>query len=196
MRNGKQGDFIDGDIAPRGLLKDILGFVDDEVGELTELPARRPMLGKLDELIEDLAGKETEQATAAPAKGPLAVAAAGHQDVTPAIPVLLPAAPHETTALQGSRRMEKPRSRAWCHDAPPEKESVFIRGPITGTQEEVQAALDMRWPTIEKKQDATFYVVEIKKGKYAVYFQHQEQFAEASKRLEEFKRKLTRSNRQ
>jgi len=120
-------------------------------------------------------------------------AVASHQDATPAIQATVATAPHEATTLRDSGRIEKPRSRAWCHDTPPGKDSVFIRGPIAGKLKEVEAALDMRWPTIQRKQGTTFYVVDVKRGKYAVYFQHQEQLAEASKRLEEFR---TRTNAQ
>jgi hypothetical protein len=102
-----------------------------------------------------------------------------------------------TTGPEGLRQIadhaNKPKSRAWCHDAPPGKDSVFTRGPIDGKLKEVEAALDMRWPTIKGKQNTAFFVVDIKKGKYAVYFQHQQQLAEASKRLEEFR---TRTNAQ
>jgi hypothetical protein len=137
---------------------------------------------------------EAEQPTvAAPPEGPPAVAAAGHKDTTPASQVTGEAIPHEATATRDPGRIEKPRSRAWCHDTPPGKESKFTTRSISGTQKEIETALDMRWPTITSKQDTAFFVVDIKKGKYAVYFQHQEQLAEASKRLEEFR---TRTNTQ
>ena len=45
----------------------------------------------------------------------------------------------------------------------------------------------MQWRTAEKRQDRAFYIQEIKKGEYAVYFQHQAQLANASQRLEDFR---------
>ncbi len=86
-----------------------------------------------------------------------------------------------------------PKSRAWCHTIPPRGDSAFARGPITGNQKEVEAALDMRWPTVQGNQNGMLYVMRIKKGEYAVYFQHQAQLTEASRRLADFQ---TRSNAQ
>ena len=81
------------------------------------------------------------------------------------------------------RPTRRPKSTAWCHDIPP-RDGEFILGPIIGSQKDIEAALDARWPTIEKKQDGPYYIQAIKKGEFAVYFKHQQQLADAAKLLE------------
>jgi integrase len=113
------------------------------------------------------------------------------------------------TPSQPNRRKAQPMQRAKDHYTKDSYARAIRRGVAkankailedakeiqtdTGTQKEVEAALDMRWPTIEGKQDTAFYVVDIKKGKDAVYFQHQGQLSKASKQLEDLR---TRTNPQ
>ena len=89
----------------------------------------------LAEPAKDPPDEATEQPTVvAPPKGPPAIAAAGDQDVTPAIPAAVMAASHDAA---GERDPDGSSPAQWWHEPHEPRPPDYKHGPLIGTKKEI-----------------------------------------------------------